>query len=70
MDLNTLSDDQLDCIHRAAEPLDPADRTKFYNAVVTLMTASTEPQSFRSIVDIVQRAQKAFNRNLSCAKGY
>ena len=67
MDVNDLEDSYLDCIHRDAEPLERRDVTPLLRPGAGVAECSPRAKANRAIADIVQAAQKRFNRSLSRA---
>jgi hypothetical protein len=64
MDPRNLSDEALDIIYRAANPLDPTDQTVYFNQVLKRLNEVSGPLSPRGITDIVQEVQRGLNRSL------
>jgi hypothetical protein len=67
MTVEELPTEYLERLHDGAMPLEPCDRTAYYNTILELLNASPGPLTHRMIADTVQRAQKQFNRAVSCA---
>jgi hypothetical protein len=68
MRLDALSDEQLAIIKDGAAPLERRDRADYFEHVAALPRECDKWPSNRVVTDLVQQAQKAFNRALSRAK--
>jgi hypothetical protein len=67
MQLSQLSSEQLEIIRSGAAPLEASDRGGYFDHVAALLR-ERDPPSNRAIADVVQQAQKQFNRALARAK--
>jgi hypothetical protein len=65
MQLGELSSEQLEIIRSGAAPLEPSDRGDYFDHVATLLREHDVWPSNRAVSDVVQQAQKQFNRSLS-----
>jgi hypothetical protein len=65
IDVNDLLDEHLDAIHRGAEPLERRDVTRITTRYCGWSPSAVPPLSNRAVADMVQQAQKLFNRSLS-----
>jgi hypothetical protein len=68
MTLSELSNEQLEIIRGGAAPLEASDRGGYFDHVAALLRERLDPPSNRAIADVVQAAQKVFNRALARAK--
>ena len=62
MRLDALSDEQLAIIKDGAAPLERRDRADYFEHVAALLRECDKWPSNRAIADVVQQAQKQFNR--------
>ena len=67
MQLSQLSSEQLEIIRGGAAPLEASDRGDYFDHVAALLRERNEWPSNRAIADVVQQAQKQFNRALARA---
>jgi hypothetical protein len=65
MTLSELSSEQLEIIRAGAAPLEASDRGGYFDQVAALLRERLDPPSNRAIADVVQQAQKVFNRALA-----
>jgi hypothetical protein len=62
MTLSDLTSEQLEIIRGGAAPLEPSDRGDYFDHVAVLLRERDVWPSNRAIADVVQQAQKQFNR--------
>ena len=67
MTLSELSNEQLEIIRGGAVPLEPRDRGDYFDHVAVLLRERDVWPSNRAVSDVVQQAQKVFNRALARA---
>jgi hypothetical protein len=69
MTVKELPNEYLECFHDGAQPLEPSDRPGYYGTLLELLNASPGPLTPRMVADMVQKAQRRFNRAVSCCTG-